>query len=285
MANRLPQVAGSFYSANAHKLQEQIESCFLSDLGPKKLPSQVAKEEKNRLLGIIVPHAGYVYSGPIASWAYLEAAKEIRALKTAILLGPNHTGSGAPVAIYPEGSWSTPFGSLTVNRNLSHRLAEEGFSIDELAHSFEHSLEVQLPFLQFLYGNSFQIVAVTMLDQSLKTAIKLGENLARVLEQEKEFLIIATTDLTHYESEEEAHNKDEKLLETLQKGDVANVYKTASNLQVSACGIGPAAAAIKACSLLKANKINLLKYETSAAITHDKQAVVGYASLSLCRQA
>ena len=281
MTIREAQTAGRFYAANNYELKEQIKNCFLSGIGPGKLPP-LERERNSNLLGLIVPHAGYIYSGPVAAWAYLEAAKITEAPQNIILIGPNHTGYGQGISIYPEGAWSTPFGNVDVNKELSAKFAEFGFSLDEQGHLYEHSIEVQLPFLQFIFKAEFKIVCISMLDQSLDAAFRLANCLAEILKKES-FLLVATTDLTHYETEEAAKSKDRKLISSLQKGDPAGIYKTAEEIGASACGLGPAACAIKTGELLEANQINLLKYETSATTTKESQSVVGYAALSIKR--
>jgi len=280
MTTRLAQAAGRFYAADKMELEEQINSCFLSEIGPGALPSQVTKTSTSKLLGLIVPHAGYVYSGPVAAWAYLEAAKMAEAPQNVILLGPNHTGYGRQIGVYPQGSWSTPLGELKVNEELSGEIAGLGFGLDEQSHLYEHSIEVQLPFLQFIFGSAFRIVCISLLDQSLETAGKLAEGLVKILKKES-FLVVATTDLTHYENQEIAQVKDQKLVKAFQKGNPSEVYETAEKTGASACGLSPATVAIKTGTLLGAKQINLLKYETSAAITYDKSSVVGYASLTI----
>jgi len=274
MSTRLAQAAGRFYPADNTELKEQIKNCFLNKMGPGKLPSQAIKASKTQLLGLIVPHAGYIYSGPVAAWAYLEASKMARPPQNVILIGPNHTGYGQQIGVYPQGSWSTPFGELKVNEELSENIAGLGFSLDKQSHLYEHSIEVQLPFLQFIFGSTFRIVCISMLDQSLDAALKLAENLAEILKNES-FLIVATTDLTHYETEESARLKDKKLLKVFKEGNTSEVYKTAAEINASACGLGPATAVLRAAALLGGKQIDLLKYETSAAITNDTESVVG----------
>lgn len=279
MMIRQAQVAGSFYPAKKHNLEEQIKASFLSSSGPGSLPSEIDKSDE-LLCGLIVPHAGYIYSGAVAAWAYLKAAQLKQFPKTVILIGPNHTGRGKPVSVYPQGMWSTPLGNLEIDKNLTQKIANADFELDETGHLLEHSIEVQLPFLQYSIEEEFQIVCISMLDQSLKTAVKLAEKISNIVDKHKS-LLIASSDLTHYEPEQSTNQKDEIIINAMKSGQVEDIYNQASEISCSACGLGPATAVIKACKLLKANKVSLLKYETSAAATSDSTSVVGYAALAI----
>ncbi len=279
MAMRPARFDGQFYASQASDLRGQIKKSFLSDVGPQELPT-ATKPTKEKLCAIIVPHAGYQYSGPVAAWAYLQASKY--APKTILIIGPNHSGFGPEVSIYPEGSWTTPLGKNSINDQLTHKIADQGFTLDTSAHKYEHSIEVQLPFLQFIFEHEFNIIAVSMLDQSLATTLKLSNAIANAIKN-NDVLIVATTDLSHYENDESTRKKDSELIDELLRGNIENIYKTVSRTSISACGVGPAAVAINTCALLGAQKIRLLKYETSASASGDKDSVVGYSSLAISR--
>ena len=152
MSIRHPVVAGAFYPATPKKIEESIENCFLHNLGPKKLPSEVSKNNSKEIKGVVLPHAGYMYSGPAAAHGYFELARE-KPPKTVLILSPNHTGFGTPVSIWGEGRWETPLGSVSINKEIAQRIKENTSiaSFDQNAHLREHSIEVHLPFLQYIY--------------------------------------------------------------------------------------------------------------------------------------
>ncbi len=279
MATRPARFDGQFYASEAGDLKRQIKKSFLSDVGPQELPP-ANKSMNEELCAVIVPHAGYQYSGPIAAWAYLQASKYIP--KTVLLIGPNHSGFGPEVAIYPEGSWTTPLGKNSINDELAHKIADQGFTLDTSAHKYEHSIEVQLPFLQYIFEHEFNIIAVSMLDQSLATTLKLSKAIANAI-KDNDVLIVATTDLSHYENDKSTRKKDSELINKLLKGNIESIYKAVARASISACGVGPAAVAINTCALLGAQDIRLLKYETSAAASGDKDSVVGYSSLGILK--
>lgn len=277
MAVRSSQFDGQFYASSPAKLRKQIEDAFLSKIGPQKIPS--AKPGAPDLCAIITPHAGYQYSGAVAAWAYLEAANK-PAPKTIVLIGPNHRGIGKSASLYPAGSWQTPLGNMKINERLSKAIADHGYDLNTSGHSQEHSLEVQLPFIQYIYDNKPEIVAISLLNQSYETIENLSAALTTALDNE-DFLIVATSDLSHYENDVIARDKDEKLIKAMQTGDIKNLYDLVLNESMSACGVGAVALAIKTCSALGARNTKLLKYETSAALTGNTYQVVGYASLAI----
>lgn len=275
---RQSKFAGTFYPASKKDLVHLIETCFLSRNGPGQLPSSKAVNKKIPT-AIVCPHAGYQYSGSVAAWAYLEASKR-RKESTVILIGPNHSGAGADIAVYPPGTWVTPLGQILVNESIVNNLASIGLTIDETGHNHEHSIEVQIPFLQYIYGSNFQIVCISMLDQSMTASKKLSASLAKVLAGE-DFLIVATSDLSHYVAEQIAIKQDSELLRSFKSNNLDIIFERAGLLHASACGIGPVATAINTSVLRGAEKVEILKYETSAATTGDKASVVGYSALAI----
>ena len=154
---RKPAVAGQFYEWNKRSLEDDIKSCFLDSRGPQKLPK--IKNEQNKIKGVIVPHAGYMYSGAIAAHSYNFLAENGFA-DTFVILGPNHTGYGSGVSIMTEGAWETPLGTVPINRDLAKKICKDIVDNDETAHKYEHSIEVQLPFLQFIGGSNFVVAEV-----------------------------------------------------------------------------------------------------------------------------
>lgn len=277
LGRRFPVVAGSFYSSEREDLLKEIERCFRHPLGPGSLPSK-EKMTESRVLALVSPHAGYVYSGPVASHGYLLLSRAPKP-STVVVVGPNHQGIGTEVSVYPEGTWVTPLGEVEVDRDAAYSLAKSSdvFSLDEASHRHEHSIEVQLPFLQYALG-SFKLVAVSMLDQSKKTSLKVAKALADLAGQ-RNVTVIASSDLTHYEPASTASQKDKELLSKVTSLDVDQLYAVISKMGISACGFGPVA-----CSMVVAREMGvaegrLLKYASSGDITGDRGAVVGYASV------
>ena len=279
MRVRRPTQAGSFYAGDAEALRRQVESCFLHDFGPGKLP-KVAVKGARRVVSLICPHAGYMYSGPVAANAYSELALDGKP-DTVVVLGPNHTGYGSALSLMDEGVWRTPLGDVEVDTLVAHELLRETrlVDVDELAHRFEHSVEVQLPFLQYLYGNEFKFVPVCFQLQDYASAEEVGNALVEVL-AERNALIIASSDFTHYEPQPIAEKKDLAALEAVQTMNAKKFLSVIEELNVTACGYGPIATLITAAKDLLAKEAKLLRYKTSGDITGDKSSVVGYAAVS-----
>ncbi len=275
---RKPVVAGLFYEGTTKALRSQIEECYTHQIGPGKLPGMPSKRLE-KTLGMISPHAGYPYSGPVAAWGFQKVIEE-GTPEVVVLVGPNHYGLGREVAVMPGGKWSTPLGEVEIDGSLSEELAASSASIDldETAHRKEHSLEVQLPFLQHGYGDTFKIVAISMMSHDLEKAQEVARALARVLKG-RNALIIASTDLTHYEPAARAKIKDEKVIEAIRTMNPGRVEEVILEEDVSMCGPGPVMAILAATSGMGVGKVQLLKYATSGDITGDYGSVVGYASL------
>jgi len=275
---REPAVAGTFYEGTKEALSQQIEDCYTHYLGPGKAPRLSSKKEGN-ILGLVSPHAGYAYSGPVAAWGFYEVIKS-QVPEVVIILGPNHRGFGASIAISAKGKWKTPLGENQIDEELAKKIVNLSSLVrfDEKAHQREHSLEVQLPFLQYSYGGSFRIVPICMMEQDRSTACNLGEVLSQVLKG-KNSLIIASTDFTHYQPNDIAERQDKKALTTILSLSPEELGRVVSRYRISMCGPGPVMAMLTATSLLGAKKARLLKYATSGDITGDYEAVVGYASV------
>ena len=270
---RKPSVAGTFYAGTQLELKEQIEWCYKHKLGPGELP-RIAKEGPREILSLIVPHAGYLYSGPIAAHAYKELADD-GIVETAIVIGPNHTGYGPPVSIWTKNSWSTPLGEVEVDEDLAQKLTGGIVKEDETAHLYEHSVEVQLPWLQHLYGK-VRIVPITMMAQDMETAEELGHAISMYAVNS---LVIASTDFSHYEPHDIATDKDMAMIEAITNLDEGELYQRRESLHCTMCGYGPVAVAIMVARAVKAQKPRLLKYATSGETTGDFSRVVGYASI------
>ncbi|MDH5753902.1 MAG: AmmeMemoRadiSam system protein B [Candidatus Bathyarchaeota archaeon] len=275
---RRPCQAGAFYAGTVESLRSQIENCFLHELGPGKIP-EVVKTGPRQVIGLVCPHAGYMFSGPVAAHAYYKLALDGKP-DVVVLFGPNHTGYGSALAVMNEGFWRTPLGDVEVDSELATRIAHESriVDVDDSAHRFEHSIEVQLPFLQYLYGSDFKIVPICFLMQDLSSAREVGQAVAKVLAGENA-VITASSDMTHYESQESAKKKDEMALEAVEAMDEAKFYSVIEAHRVSACGYGPIAALITATKILGAKEAKLLCYKTSGDVIGDYSSVVGYAAV------
>ena len=277
MQIRNPAVAGMFYAGTAKELEEQIEWCYKHELGPGAIP-RVNSKGLREIAAIVVPHAGYYYSGPVAAHAYKELADD-GIFDTAVILGPNHTGYGYPVSLWAGVGWNTPLGELEVNKELAQRLLGEVIKADETAHTHEHSIEVQLPWLQHLY-KKVKIVPISMLAQDIETARAVGKAISQAGDN---LIIIASSDFTHYEPYSVAMERDGSVIEAIVALDEEELYERCENLNCTMCGYGPVASAIVAAKEMKAKKASLLKYATSGDTSGDFSQVVGYGSIVIKR--
>lgn len=273
---RKPAVAGLFYASSREELLRQIEWSIGHELGPK---AESLSPEGSRTLGAVAPHAGYVYSGPVAAWAYA-ALKGYGKPDTVVIVGPNHYGIGAPVATVKSGVWETPLGSLEIDEELSEFLLSQYKSLEDDFYAFhkEHSIEVHLPFIQYFFGD-VKIVPIALWRQTPSTAKELGAALAKAVSSfEKRIVIIASSDLNHYEHHEVTTKKDEIAISEIIKGDVDKFFEVVSKYDISACGIGPIGALMKAASDL-GFRAKLLKHATSGDTSGYREETVGYASI------
>ncbi len=279
---RKPYVAGYFYPGDKELLLRELDRLFKSSRGPGKVLDDRWRGKK--VLGAILPHAGYMYSGEIAAHGY--AAYFGSGLKKlVIVIGPNHHGLGASISIYPGGEWETPLGRVSVNEEFVEKLSKfDGYlALDDLGHKYEHSLEVHIPFLQYIHnmGNlEFEIVPIAMLLQTSNGVIELGDALVQVLKNYvvDDIFIIASTDFTHYESALSAKEKDEKAFEAILKIDSMGLLRNVYDYDISMCGFGPTATLLYIAGKLGGYKASLLKYGHSGEVTGDDSNVVSYAS-------
>ncbi|MGC9200616.1 MAG: MEMO1 family protein [Candidatus Aenigmatarchaeota archaeon] len=258
--------AGYFYPSKKEELEKMISSFFEKSF-------KEVKERKNAI-GIVSPHAGYIYSGLTASYAFSSLPRNIN--KTFIIIGPNHTGYGKEVSVYPKGIWKTPLGEIEIDEEFAQEIIKnsEFAEKDEIAHLEEHSIEVQLPFLQFLYKR-IKIVPICLLNQSKEVA----EDLAKaILKTKRDFVLVASSDFNHYEEQQTTLRKDLKLIDAIISLDLDKFYSVLIKERVSACGYGGIAVLMKVTEELK-GKIELIKHSTSGDINKDYSSVVGYASL------
>ena len=280
MSVRRPVVAGAFYPANPIRLQQSIEECFNHSLGPGKLPE--ARSEERKIVSVVAPHAGYMYSGHIAAHAYHQLASEPKPEKI-IIICPNHTGMGGIISLSQSEYWETPLGRVPVDMKLSREIMEGLRLVDmnDMAHMREHSIEVHLPFLQHIYRD-FSFVPICMGYQDLVTSRKLGETLAEVL-GESRGVIIASTDLTHQESQASAKSKDDGVIDRILAMDEDGLQSWVQSRRVTMCGYGAVSAAIVASKQLGATSAELLAYGTSGDAIGDYSSVVGYTAVKLSR--
>lgn len=264
---RNPVVAGKFYPASEADIKKQIRSF------------NIKEGAKTDAIACMLPHAGYIYSGKTAA----ETASRINIRNTLILLGPNHTGLGAEYSLMTEGFWETPLGRVRINSTLAEKLLENSDMLknDPLAHISEHSLEVELPILQY-FKPSFTFVPITILSNNLAALKELGKTIAgsiKELKLEKSALIAASSDMTHYESEKDARAKDAQAIKAIISLDEDALMQKVTSLNISMCGYAPVIAMISAAKALGAKKAELADYSTSGDVTKDRSSVVGYAGI------
>jgi len=224
-----------------------------------------------------------MYSGPLAAHGYHRLAEDGKP-DIIVILGPNHTGSGSALAVMREGVWSTPLGEVKIDTATADAITRGSniIDVDDSAHSFEHSIEVQLPFLQFLYGSSFKFVPICFLMQDLESSKEVGLAVAKAIAG-KNAVVIASTDMTHYEPQRSAEKKDKAAIEAVLKMDEAKLYSTVEGFSISMCGFAPTMALMVTAKALGAKKAELLCYKTSGDVTQDYSAVVGYASIAFIK--
>lgn len=262
---RQPAVAGQFYPGRERQLRAE-----LSRLIP-------AGETKRNVKGVISPHAGYVYSGAIAGRLYAQIAIPA----TVLIIGPNHHGAGAAAALYPDGEWLTPLGAVAINPRLNTLLLTHVpyLRSDTVAHHREHSLEVQVPFLQYLRPD-VSIAAICLGYGDYDALRQIAQGVAAAIREcGEDVLIVASSDMTHYESADSARQKDEAALERVLALDARGLLETCRSRKISMCGVTPSAVMIDAACQLGAEKAELAAYGTSGDVTGDNRQVVGYAGV------
>jgi len=263
---RQPAVAGRFYKLEADALRSELDG-LMPRLGSEKA------------LGIIAPHAGFIYSGKVAGSVYAG----LQVPPAVIVLCPNHTGMGAAAALYPAGQWETPFGPVPINSKLSKLILKHVpvLKEDELAHRFEHSLEVQLPFL--MYRNpEVSIAALCLSSYDFESCRDMGEGIAQAIrEYGEEVLLVASSDMTHYESDEAARIKDDIALSHVLSLNPEGLLNSCRQQWISMCGVVPTTVMLVAAKELGATRARLDAYATSGDVTGDRRRVVAYAGVTL----
>lgn len=284
---RPPYVAGSFYPSDKSSLLKIIEK-YMEEA--KKNINLI--DETGNFSGVLCPHAGYVYSGKTQAHSYYFLSESPP--ETYVILGPNHTGMGLPVALINEGSWGTPFGEVKINEELASKIVENSgiIGIDSSAHKYEHSIEVQLPFLQYIVKD-FTFVPICMGIQDEETAIDIGKAIAKSAKEP--IGVIASSDLVHYGSrfgyapikggKEEIlswiKNNDMEILKMAEKFDVSGIYNFINKKDYTTCGYGPLSAMLTCMKELGAKKAKILDYSNSYEASHDYSTIVGYGSVGV----
>jgi AmmeMemoRadiSam system protein B len=266
---RHPAVAGQFYEGDERALKKQIEACYMGPLGPGRLPE--LKRGPRKILGGVAPHAGYMFSGMVAAHLYGRIAEDGFA-KTFVILGPNHTGRGTGMAVTTE-DFETPLGIAKVDKDLAKAVRKELMDEDPEAHHFEHSIEVQLPFLQHI-SKDFRFVPICMGFQDLEASESVGASIRDAIKG-SDAVVIASTDLSHYVTPGTAKTKDGKALEAIESMDPKRLFETVREENISMCGYGPVMATLVACT---GGKASVLKYATSGDV-RPMRDVVGYAAV------
>ena len=277
---RKPSVSGIFYSSNKEQLVDELKGCFTNKIfGPGRLPPS---DQVRKIYGMVSPHAGYLYSGSVAANGYYSVSSS--KFNNVILVGPNHYGLGSSVATTMNGIWESPIGDVMVNPQVAKDIASRATSMDfdEFAHSRDHCLEVQIPFLLFA-TEKFRIVPIILTNQDEYLALELGSAISdtvnECISKGDEFMLIASSDFTHYESNSEAHRKDSQLIKSILSLDITAFYYTLRQYNVSACGYGAIATVMVAAKNLGATRGELIRYAPSGDVTGDKSSVVGYSSI------
>ncbi len=266
---RKPAVAGTFYPSSAKAIENQIKGFIGRDA------------QKREVIACMLPHAGYIYSGKVA----VETLCGIKIKNKIILLGPNHTGYGAHFSVMSEGIWETPLGEIKINSELAKNLLKKSQYLEDdyLAHTDEHSLEVELPILQFFKAD-FEIVPIVFMSSDVGALKRVGEEIAEVIKDtgsEGSTLIIASSDMTHYETQAQAQEKDKEAIQAILDLDEDKLMAKIRQLSISMCGYAPVIVMIKIAKILGAKSAELIKYQTSGDVSGDKDSVVGYAGITI----
>jgi len=263
---RKPAVAGQFYSGSPDELRSHVKS-LIGDI----------PEEKIEAIGLVSPHAGLMYSGKVAGAVF----SRIKSPNTFIIIGPNHTGLGRPVSIMSSGKWQIPTGEIEIDTELSTKLMERTalISEDSLAHSMEHSLEVQLPFINYLFTD-VKIIPIVMMADSIEICKEVGEAIASAISDTKyPVTVVASSDMSHYVSDSVARRLDQKAIDMIIALDPEGLYRTVKKDGISMCGVIPVTTMLFTALILEAKKAELIKYMTSGEVSGDYDYVVGYAGV------
>ena len=254
-------VKGRFYPSSPESLRKEIER-----LKPETSSNISAK-------GIIIPHAGYIYSGKVA----VSTVSVVKPKRRIIALGTNHTGIGRTFSVFPEGEWEMPFANVKIDTELANKIIDDDLiKEDYSAHLHEHSIEVALPILQYFFGN-FELVPMVCGISEVNTYQKVARRIYEAVKDiQDEIMIVASSDMTHYEEDSGARKKDSIAIESILKLDEEELIEKVEEYNISMCGIAPVSILLHCCKLLKANKAEVVLYQTSGDASGDYSSVVGY---------
>ena len=258
-------VDGQFYPSDATKISKVIK-----EFGPREGAQISAK-------GIILPHAGYPYSGKVA----ITTVAKVLPKKKLLMLGPNHTGLGASFGLWDRGAWKTPLGQIEIDQDLAKVILDAGNSIrpDYLCHQQEHSIEVELPIIQHFF-KEFKFVPIACKISNIQTYKKVAEQIVEAVKGDKEnLLMVASTDLTHYESDSVARKKDREAIEAIINLDEKDLLQKVDKFNITMCGVAPVVVLILCLKKLGAKKSQVALYQTSGDVCGDKESVVGYVGI------
>ena len=264
--SRIPAVANMFYPGNPEELRKQLSAFITPAANPRKV------------IAAVCPHAGYVYSGGVAGAVF----SQIYVPQTVIILGPNHRGLGSSVALQSTGSWEMPLGTVSVDEELAGKLLRalgDQAQDDPQAHAMEHSLEVQVPFLQMIQPE-LQIVPLSLSHITYEACDAIGRIMGETLKEwPQSVLLVSSTDMSHYVSGETAKAKDRLAIDKILELDPEGLFHTVAEHRISMCGVIPTTITLAAAKVIGANKAELVQYATSGDVTGDFSQVVGYAGL------
>lgn len=264
---REPAVAGQFYYGDSNRLSDQVRQ-YIDD-----------NARKERVIALVAPHAGLIYSGTVAGAVY----SAIDFPDTFVLIGPNHTGLGARISLMDSGEWTIPTGTFGIDKTIASRIAMNVPLVDRdaRAHMFEHSIEVQLPFISW-FSKKTKIVPIAMLSASVDECRTIGEGIAEAIKSVNYPVVVAaSTDMSHYVPENVAKQQDRKAIDMILSLNPEGLYDTVVRERISMCGYLPATTTLFAAKALGASSARLVKYATSASVSGDYEHVVGYAGIVL----
>ena len=270
-------IAGTWYSANPGQLRATVEAC-INDANLPDLPGQV--------IGLVAPHAGYRYSGPVAGHAF--KAVQGQHFDRVAVISPMHQYTPYPILTSAHQAYQTPLGEIPLAEDSLEKInarltAQANLPLSAIANDQEHSLEIELPFLQVALEGPFELIPIMLRDQTRQLSKALGLILAEILHGDGSCLLVASSDLSHFYSETTAHQLDHRILHALAEFSPAGLFDLKDSGRGQACGLAPMAAVMWACEALGADQVTLLKYDTSAASTGDSSSVVGYGAAAITR--
>ena len=286
--------AGSWYEGTKSSLQRQIHDLFNDPkwgygLDPVQNPQDRSPDPT--LLGIVSPHAGYVYSGPIASHGFATMYKHVENVDSIVILGPNHQGMGSPISFYPGGKWSNPLGSVDIDVEFIEYAKKYDFGslqnrigFESNAHSYEHSIDIQLPFLQYLYEDQFLIVPLCVGEQSYESTVPtLSVFLKEYIQShpDKRILIVASSDFSHEHNYDLVVKNDTTMILHLEKMELDEAENFRRSVNMTMCGYGPVFTLLHTAKLLGEPTVEILKYANSSDIRPGGSYTVGYASIAV----